>query len=378
MDVSWAVPEIGEHETEAVEEVVDSTWITMGDRVQEFEDRLASYVGVDHAIAVTSGTAALDVALKAVGVETDDDVIVPAMTYIATANAVRYQHADPVFADITPDDYNLDPARAEERITPDTTALMPIDYGGQCADYDALRRIATDHDLTLVADCAESFSASYGGERAGSLADVSTTSFHAAKMLTTGEGGMVFTDDDGIARQARIVRDQGEDPDEQYRHVELGHNYRMSDMHAAVGLAQLDRIGSFIERRERVAAYYDERLRDETDLVRLPPDIEGRENSWFLYPIVTENRDEVQRYLADHGIETRVTWPIPVHRQPVYEDGHADETYPVAERFADGVLSLPMHNKLTMEKAEHVVDRLTEAVDRFVSQRYDLSRQDSA
>lgn len=372
MDVSWAVPDIGEEETAAVEETVESTWVTMGDKVREFEERLGEYVGVEHAIAVNSGTAALDVALKAVGVGPEDDVLVPAMTYIATANAVRYQHANPVFADIGPTDYNLDPARVHERITADTTALLPIDYGGQCADYDALRTIAEEHDVSLVADCAESFSATYDGERAGSLADVSTTSFHAAKMLTTAEGGMVFTDDGEIARRCRIVRDQGEDPDERYRHVELGHNYRMSDMHAALGLAQLERMDSFIERRERVAAYYDERLCDETDLIRLPADLDGRENSWFLYPIVTENRERVQQYLAEHGIETRVTWPIPVHQQPIYEDEHGQETYGVAERFADGVLSLPMHNRLTMEQAEHVVDTLTDAVDRFVSEPYDL------
>lgn len=373
MDVAWAVPDIGEEESNAVKETVDSTWVTMGDRVRELEKRLGDYVGVEHAIAVNSGTAALDVALKAVGVGADDDVVVPAMTYIATANAVRYQHATPVFADISSTDYNLDPDQVRERITPSTEAILPIDYGGQCADYDALRQIADEKGVSLVADCAESFSATYDGERAGSLADVSTTSFHAAKMLTTAEGGMVFTEDDDIARRSRIIRDQGEDPEEQYRHVELGHNYRMTDMHAALGLAQLERMDSFIERRERVAAYYTERLQNETDLLHLPADIDGQKNSWFLYPVVTENRDLVQHYLAQHGVETRVTWPIPVHQQPVYEDEHGHETYTVAERFADGVLSLPMHNRLTLEEAEHVVDTLIDAVDRFVNDSYHLT-----
>lgn len=372
MNVPWAVPDIGRAETEEVTETIESTWITMGDRVENFEDRLCKFIGVDHAIGVTSGTAALDVALKAIGIEANDRVILPAMTYIATANAVRYQHAAPVLADISPETYNIDPNAVRDRISQDTDAILPIDYGGQTADYEALRSLADKHDIALVADCAESFSAAYDGEMAGSLADVSITSFHAAKMLTTAEGGMVFTDDDEIARRCRIIRNQGEDPQKKYRHIELGHNYRMSDLHAAVGLAQLERVHEFAETRERIAGLYTSRLGEYSDRIKLPSPVTDTDHSWFLYSIVLENREKVRQYLDERGVGTRVTWPIPVHQQPIYASQYADQSYPVAERFSDGVLSLPMHNQLTIEEADYVADTLVEAIDKYVDSEYEL------
>lgn len=368
MKVSWAIPEIGENEISEVNDTVKSTWITMGDRVEEFESQLSDFVGVDHAIGVTSGTSALDVALKAVGIDAGDEVIVPSMTYIATANSIRYQQAKPVLADISPETYTIEPEEVRRNISDLTEAILPIDYGGQCAHYDELTTIAEEHNLTLIADCAESLGASYGGEMAGSIGDVAITSFHAAKMITTGEGGMVFTDDDDIANRARIIRNQGESPDRKYEHVLLGHNYRLTDLHAAVGLAQMSRIDELMKIRRTVADYYTEHLDSHSDRVRLPAPEPDTTHSWFLYPILLENRESVKKYLADKGIETRVTWPIPVHQQPIYEEMYGDESYPISEQFSDYVLSLPLHSQLQEEQLEYIVEHLTDAIDEYVDE----------
>jgi len=372
MDIPWALPYIAEEEVEEVYECVESTWVTMGPRVERFEKELADFVGVDHAIAVNSGTAAIDVALKALGITPDDEVVLPAMTYIATANAVRYQHATPVLADIDANTYNMDPEQAAENITEDTAALLPIDYGGQCADYDRFRDLADEHDLHLVADAAESLTAEQNGRRSGSLADISITSFHAAKLVTTVEGGMVFTDVDELAEQCRIIRSQGEDPEAKYHHLRLGHNYRMSDLHASVGIAQYDRIDDIIEKRGEIARYYNDHLEPLSDEIVLPSVADKNEHAWFLYSILTENRDEVQSYLDDNGVGTRVTWPLPVHDQPMYREEFRGESYPRSERFGDGVLSLPIYHGMTTDERKYVVERVHEAVDRYVEDRYEL------
>lgn len=373
MDIPWALPYIAEGEVKEVHECVESTWVTMGPRVERFEEELADYVGVDHAIAVNSGTAALDVALKALGITPDDEVVLPAMTYIATANAVRYQHATPVLADIDSETYNMDPERAAANVTDDTAALLPIDYGGQCADYDRFRELADEHDLHLVADAAESLTAEQNGDRSGSLADISITSFHAAKLMTTVEGGMVFTDDDELAERCRVIRSQGEDPDAKYHHPRLGHNYRMSDLHASVGLAQFNRIDEITEKRAEIARYYNDHLASLSEDIVLPSVADKNDHAWFLYSILTQNRDEVQSYLDENGIGTRVTWPLAVHEQPMYEDTFAGESYLRSERFGDGVLSLPMYHGMSTEEMKYVVEHVHEAVDRYVEEQYELA-----
>jgi len=367
MDVPWALPYIDEEEIEEVTDCIESTWVTKGPRVAEFEDKLAEYVGVDHAIATNSGTAALDVALKAVGIEPGDEVIVPAMTYIATVNSVSYQNADPVLADIDPETYNIDPNKVEENISKNTSALLPIDYGGQCADYERLHEIADKYDLTLVGDCAESLTATKNGQMAGSHADISITSFHAAKLMTSVEGGMVFTDDDDLAERAHIIHTQGENPDEKYRHPVIGHNYRMSDLHASVGLAQFDRLDDIVEQRQFIADYYDEHLAHLDGHIKRPTVAPDNDHAWFLYTILVENRDEVQEYLKSEGVGTRAPWPYGVHQQPAYEDQFAGESYPLTERFADRVLSLPMYHAMGEDELEYVVEKVHEAVKMHVT-----------
>lgn len=372
-EVPWAKPYIGRAEREEVLESIESTWITQGPKVERFEATVADYVGSEYSIAVNSGTAALDVALKAIDVQPGDEVIIPAMTYITTANAVRYQHATPVLADISSETYNIDPEAVRENVTDDTVAIVAMDYGGQCADYEALNEIADEHDLHVVADAAESLAAERNGRKAGSLADISITSFHAAKLVTSAEGGMVFTDDEELHRRARVIRNQGEDSDEKYRHVMLGHNYRMTDLHAAVGLAQFDRIDEIADKRSKLAEQYTAALRDHADVVDLPYVAPENEHAWFLYPVVLDNRDEVKAQLEENGVSTRITWPYPVHQQPLYRERFAGERYLVAEQLSQGVLSLPMFYQMTDEQQEHVVAELGDAVRDNVEATYELA-----
>lgn len=360
--VPWARPYLGLEEEAAVVECLRSGWIAMGRRVRQLEERLASLVETRHAVAVNSGTAALDVALKVLGIGPGDEVIVPAFGYIATANAVLYQHATPIFADVDPATYTLDPKDVERKITPRTRCLVPIDYAGQGADYPRLRELAAACRLFVVEDGAPGLGGRQGDRAHCSLGDIGVTSFHSAKIFTTAEGGMLFTDCDEWARAARIIRSQGEDPEQKYHHPILGHNYRMSDLHAAVGLAQVRRFEEVLDARARAAARYLEALCGQPEVV-LPEVRPGTRHAWFLFPILVPNRDRVRARMAEEGIETNVSWPLPLYRQEPYRK-LASEPCPVAEDLCRRVLCLPLYHGLTAEEQDLVVTSLKKALKR--------------
>ncbi len=370
MKIPWGMPYIDKGELDEVVDSVKSGWVTMGPKVARFEENISRYIGAKHAVAVNSGTAALDIALKVMNVGPGDEVIIPAMTYIATANAVLYQGAKPVLADIEPQTYNIDPEDISQRITKRTKCIMPIDYGGQCADYDTLEQICRDYGIPLVVDGAEALGAEYKGRKACSPGEISITSFHAAKLITSVEGGMVFTNNDELAKKARIIRNQGED--QKYHHVLLGHNYRMSDLHAAIGLAQFSRIEEVVRKRQELTRRYTEGLQEYADLITLPHVFPYNRHAWFFYSIVLNNRDQVARYLSENGIGTRVSWPLPVHQQPFYRPLFKDAPYPVAEKFARGVLSLPLFFAMTAEQQDYVIKNVKEAVEKLVEGKYEL------
>lgn len=360
--IPWARPFLGAEEEAEVVACLRSGWVAMGRRVQQFEERLAALVGSRHAVAVSSGTAALDVALKVLGVGPGDEVIVPAFGYIATANAVRYQHATPVFADVDPVTYTLDPTDVERKITPRTRCLIPIDYAGQGPDYARLRVIAAAHKLGIIEDGAPGLGGRQGARALCSFGDIGVTSFHSAKVFTTVEGGMLFTDRDDWAQTARIIRSQGEDPARKYHHPVLGHNYRMTDLHAAVGLAQVGRFEKILDARARCAERYAAGLRGLPDVV-LPAVRPGSRHAWFLFPILVPDRDRVRARLADEGIETNVSWPLPLYRQAIYRD-RAGIPCPVAEDLCRRVLCLPLYHGLTAEDQDLVITGLRKALTR--------------
>lgn len=375
MKVPWAIPYVDEAELAEVVDAVRTNWLSMGKRVQAFEARLAEFVGVRHAIAVSNGTVALDLALKTLGIGPGDEVVLPAMTYIATLNAVLYQRAVPVFADIEMETFNVDPADVERKITSRTRCIMSIDYGGNPTAYGPLRDVARRHGIALLQDAAQSLGGSYQGMPLGGQGDLGTTSFHAAKVLTTVEGGAIFTSDDEIARRLRIVRNQGEDPTRKYVHIELGYNARLTDLHAAIGLVQWRKIEKILARRVELAEAYSSRLADLTE-IRLPrpraecsADCRDRaaccRTSWFFYPILVPDRDRVADALATAGIETRICYPMAVYEQPFYQSRdplRGDHKCPNAITVTRQVLNLPMFHTLGLDQIDHVCAALRRAL----------------
>jgi perosamine synthetase len=330
--------------------VINSDWYTMGPRVQRFEDHLRTYLDMPYAAAVNSGTSALDVALKIIGIRAGDEVIVPALTYIATANAVLYNQATPVFVDVD-ESLNLDPERLEEKITERTKAVIVVDFGGNPASYDRICRIARSHGFALVVDGAQSLGAMYHGAQCCTQGRINTTSFHMAKLISTVEGGMVFTRTKADYVKACQIRNQGET--EKYVHETLGHNYRMTDIAAAMGDSQFRRFASILRKRRRYARYYQESLKN----IEFPYEAPGTKNSYFLFPILVEHRDALKRHLVNHQIETRVTYPLPINRQPLYHL-YSQEIFPDAERASKQILSLPIDGGLTEEQQQYVIKKV--------------------
>jgi perosamine synthetase len=350
--IPWAAPAFGDAEQHEVLEVLRSTRITMGPKVRAFEAGMERLLGVGHAVALTTGTAALDTVLKALGVGPGDEVIVPAFTYVATVNAVVYQGATPVMVDVEPATLNLDPAAVRAAMSSRTRAVIPIDYGGCAADYDALEPLAREHGAVLLQDAAHSLGGAHRGRQPGAFGVGATLSFHIAKLITTGEGGMVVTNDRDLAEQVRAIRNQGEPAEAKYTFTRIGQNYRMTDLHAALGLAQLARLPELLARRQAVARWYHEDLDGMEGLV-LPRPPATVVHPWFLFSVLcrdTASRDRAAATLAAAGVETRVCWPRPVYRQPAYARREIPRhPCPVAESAAARVLSLPVHPQLTRD-----------------------------
>lgn len=355
MKIPVARPLVGEEEVEAVARVMRSGMLAQGSVVTEFESRFAEYCGARHAIGINSGTAALHTALLAAGVGPGDSVIVPAFTFFATASSVSICGATPLFADVDPATFNIDPDSVGALIRPDTRAVIGVHLFGQPFDVAAVRALCDDRDLVLIEDAAQAHGAEYHGKRVGSLADLACFSFYPTKNMTTGEGGMVTTDDDLLAEKVRLLINHGQS--KKYLHTAVGYNYRMTNIAAAIGLVQVDRVEGFNERRIENARYLDRHL-EGTGLVTpyVAPGVRHVYHQYVVrlpagYPL---SRDAFMSALADRGIGTAVHYPIPVNRQPVYQSGSA--SCPVADDLAASVVSLPVHPSVTDEELAYICD----------------------
>lgn len=374
---------IEEDDLAAVEEVLRSDWLTTGPKVAEFERAFADYVGVAEAVAVNSGTAALHVAVHALGIGPGDEVIVPALTFAATANCVVYQGGTPVFADVDPETLLIDPASVAAKLTPRTRAIIAVDYAGQPCDYDALSALAAEHGLTLVADACHAPGGTFKGRRVGSLAELNTFSFHPVKHITTGEGGMVATNRADLAQRMRTFRNHGITTDHRqrdkagswfYEMVELGYNYRISDIQCALGLSQLRKLPRWVKRRQEIAHQYDVGLAacPGVRLLTVRPEVS---HAYHLYVIrVQDDRARVFADLRAAGIGVNVHY-IPVHLHPFYRQrfGTGPGMCPVAESAYEQVLSLPIFP--TMNDAD--VGTVIRAVREALSQRVVLPQTGS-
>ena len=325
----------------------------LGPEVAELEQRLAAYVGAKHCISCANGTDALQIALMALGVGPGDEVIMPGFTYIATAETAAILHAKPVYVDIDPRTYLIDPAALEAAITPRTRAIVPVSLYGQCADFDAINAIADGHGIPVIEDAAQSFGASYKGRRSCHLSTIACTSFFPSKPLGCyGDGGAMFTDDDGLALVMRQIARHGQD--RRYHHIRVGMNSRLDTLQAAILLPKLAILDEEIRQRQQVAAAYAHRL---AEAGIEPPFVEAHNVSVYAqYTIRSEDRHALCERLKDAGVPTAVHYPLPLNRQPAVEDPHA--RLPVGDRAAREVLSLPMHPYLSDAQIAQIVDSL--------------------
>ena len=370
--------DIGEEEIAEVVDTLRSGWLTTGPKTREFEERFSQYVDSKFAVAVNSCTAALHLALNAAGITEGDEVITTPLTFCSTVNVILFQRATPVLADIRLDDYDIDPAEVERRITPRTKAILPVHYGGQPCRMDELMDIARRHNLLVIEDAAHAVGAKYRGQPVGSIGDATAFSFYVIKNLTTGEGGMVTTNNPELAEKVRILRLHGMSHDawkrydargSWYYEVQmLGFKYNMSDIQAALGLHQLARLESFTERRAQIVAEYGRRFAalPELTLPQARPEVR---HAWHLYPIrvdgerLTIGRDQFIEEMKERGIGTSVHF-IPIHYHPYYQQtlGLKPGDFPNTDKLFAGLLSLPLFPRMTDADVERVANAVEEIV----------------
>lgn len=369
--IPLSAPDITEVEIDAVVKVLRGSRLSLGPVLTEFERLTADCVHAAHAVAVNSGTSGLHLAMLALGISENDEVIVPSFTFIAAANVIRYVHAKPVFVDIDPVTLNLDPARVEAAITPRTRAIVVVHTFGVPAEMTAILEIARRHNLRVIEDACESLGAEYDGKKVGALGDVGVFAFYPNKQITTGEGGMLVTNNHEIAATARALRNQGRrDSDDWFQHSELGYNYRISEINCALGLEQMKRIEAILTLREQVAAQYRSRLAGDSRLILPPTAPTNGRISWFVYVIRLSKqftqvaRDGVMKDLASSGIASG-RYFAPIHLQPAYRSFRDSSiNLPVTESESARCIALPFYNRLTDAEVGRVCESLLHALDR--------------
>jgi len=361
-----AAPMLTGNEKAYVLDCLDSTWISStGKYIELFEAAFATFCGARHAISCSNGTTALHLALLALGVGPGDEVIVPTLTFVATANAVKYCGARPVFVDSQPDTWTIDPKAIVQKITPLTRGIIPVHLFGHPADMDAVLALARRHNLFVLEDAAQAHGAEYRGKRVGSLGDAGTFSFFGNKIVTTGEGGMVVTNDDGLAARMRLFKNHGMDPTRRYWFPVVGYNYRMTNIAAAIGLAQLERVDWHIARHIENASWYRENLRDAPGISWQSEQAWARHVWWMFTVLLDEDHPlhpgEVIDHLRKRGVEGR---PVvhPMHVLPPYRHSMNGESFPVADRIAQRGVSLPSSAGLSREDIRHVSHCILEAI----------------
>jgi perosamine synthetase len=371
MAVKMAQPLVGREEKRAVSEVMDSGMLAQGPRVEEFERRFASYCGVAHAVALSSGTAALHAALHAAGIAPGDEVITTPFTFVATAAAVLMRGAVPVFADIDPETFNLDPERVRAALTDGTKAVIAVHLYGLPCPMDELTSLARDRGLVLIEDACQAHGSEYRGRKVGSLGDLGCFSFYATKNMTCGEGGMITTDDGEAARRVRRFRFHGQEPGERYAYRELGYNYRLTDLAAAMGIRQLEKLPAMNEARRRNALLYNRLLRDVPGIYTPFVHADGVHHVFHQYTLRVKeeefglNRDDLSLVLSRAGIETGIHYPVPLHLTPPFKQlGYRPGDLPHAERASREVLSLPVGPHVCEAEVAYVARCIREVATR--------------
>lgn len=362
---------INEDDIKAVEEVLKSDFLTTGPKIAEFERKFADYVGAKYAVAVSNGTAALHIACMVAGIGKGDEVITTPITFAASANCALYCGATPVFADIDPVTYNISPESVESHVTERTKAIIPVHYTGQTCDMDAIHKIADKYNLIVIEDAAHAVGAEYKGKKIGSLSDMTEFSFHPVKHITCGEGGIVTTNREDLYEKLKLFRTHGITREEKFLHkvdgpwyyeqIDLGYNYRITDIQAAIGISQLGRIDKFLEKRKKIAAKYDEAFRDFNG-IEIPKQAEYSNSAYHLYVIKVDKsiRKALFEYLRANNIGVNVHY-IPVYTFPYYrEHGYENVKCENAEKLYESIISIPIYYDLSDEEQDYVIDKIKE------------------
>ena len=369
MYIPYGHQTIDEEDIQAVVDVLKSDYLTTGPKITEFEHKVAEYVGAKYAVAVNSGTAALHIACLAAGISEGDEVITSPITFAASSNCVLYCGGTPVFADICSDTYNIDPKEIEKKITPNTKAIIPVHYTGQPCDMDAIHSIAREHGLIVIEDGAHALGSVYKGKKVGSMSDMTTFSFHPVKPITTGEGGMIVTDNEDFYKKMILFRSHGITRDDSmmtrndgpwfYQQFDLGYNYRITDIQCALGCSQMKKLDRFLARRKEIVARYNEAFAD-CDNIITPYQLSDTESGWHLYIVQVKNCDRRQVFEAmrEKKIGVNVHY-IPVYMHPYYQEhGYENVHCANAEEIYSHIISLPLYPGLTSEQQDYVIDTL--------------------
>jgi perosamine synthetase len=368
MKVPVCIPTLSGEEWKYLKECLDTNWISSkGKFIEEFEDGFADYIGVKYGCTTTSGTAAIHLALISSGIKPGDEVIVPAFTMMGSIFPIIYCGAKPVLVDSEVETWNIDVSKIEEKITERTKAIMVVHIYGHPCDMEPIMDIANKYDLYVVEDAAEAHGAEYKGKKVGTFGDLSCFSFYANKIITTGEGGMLLTNNKGIYEKAKRLKDMAFTEERRFLHYDVGFNYRMTNMQAAIGLAQLEKINTYVEARRRNAKLYNELLKD-IEGIKLPSEKKWAKNVYWMYSILVDekkfgmSRDALMNTLADEGIDTRPFF-VPMHQQPVLRERGlfgGEESYPIAEELSKNGLNLPSSSSLSKNDIELVSNIINE------------------
>jgi len=353
---------IEQDDIQAVVDVLKTRWLSLGPKVMEFEEKFAKYIGCKYAVAVNSGTSALHLCIKSLGIGPGDEVITSPFTFVATANCALFEGATPVFADIELDTYNIDPVKIEDKITDKTKAIIDVDIFGVPSNKDAIRAIAEKHGLKVIEDTAEAIGAEYKEKRVGSFFDCSIFAFYPNKQMTTGEGGMIVTDNKEIYELAVSYRNQGRAVDSKWLdHVRLGYNYRLSEINSALGITQLSKIDKILDKRQKVAEEYNRHLNGITGIKTPIESTQDFKVSWFVYVIEVINKEMFMKRLTEKGIQC-ADYFRPVHLMKFYREkfGFKEGDYPICEEVAAKTVALPFYSNMTKEDIDFVCQKVIE------------------
>lgn len=365
--IPLAKPYITDEDKKAVLEVLNTPYLSLGPKLPEFERVMAEYVGRRYAVAVNSGTSALHLAMKALGIGQGDEVITTPFSFIASANCILYEGAKPVFVDIEEDTLNIDPDKIEDAITERTKAILPVDIFGHPCDWDRILPIAEKYGLKVIEDACEALGSEYKGRKCGSFGDISVLAFYPNKQITTGEGGVLLTDDEDIYKLCKSLRNQGRgETDEWLTFERLGYNYRLDEMSCALGISQMKKIENIIQKRNEIALQYQKLLQDIEGIQLLSPMRYVTKMSWFVYVIRVQNnrRDELMHKLNEKGIQTKTYFYPPIHLQPFYKQlfGYKEGDFPVAEGVAKETLAIPFFTQMTSTEIHQVAEAIKETL----------------